>query len=259
MRTTEAGDAMIRAFPMARLPIARSKAIFGAPGTDLVDLVFYSWLIRTEDAMVLVDTGLPPAGQDRDALVLGNAAVDPRELFADIRTLDEAYSAWGITPEQIDHVVITQTITYHTGNLLGASLPRAQVHMALPGLIELLTQNVGHPARHLYFTPDSWTFLLATAIDGRLHPVAQRSPVTRGVDVIVTGGHHPGSAAVTVNTSHGSVCLLETAFITDNISSDTPIGVAENAALARSVTRHAVRDHDTVLAIHDPSHAQTYP
>lgn len=248
----------IRAFPMARLPVARSKAFFGAPATELVDLVFYSWLIRTEQAVVLVDTGLPPAGPDREALARGNAVGDPREVFTDIRTMDEAYSAWGIDPEQIDHVVITQTITYHTGNLLSRAVPRAQVHVALPGLIELLTRDIGHPARHLYFTATSWSFLLAAAIDGRLHPVEGQSAVCPGVSMVVTGGHHAGSAAVTITTPGGSVCLLETAFVTDNIRGDTPIGVAENAAQARSVTRDAVREHQTVLAIHDPSHAQTY-
>jgi uncharacterized protein YfeS len=66
-----------------------------------------------------------------------------------------------------------------------------------------------------------------------------------------TGGHHPGSAAVTVKTSEGTVAILETAFVKDNIDNEVPIGVAEDTAVCRRVIKRFKQQCDLVLAAHD--------
>jgi ABC-type Fe3+-citrate transport system substrate-binding protein len=72
-----------------------------------------------------------------------------------------------------------------------------------------------------------------------------------------TGGHHPGSGGVLVQTDAGRVGILETAFLQRNIEEALPVGIAEDAAQARRVIRHYREEADQVLASHDPGVVDT--
>src|SRR5207253_1245817 len=134
----------------------------------------------------------------------------------DVITLDKLLEAHFLAPEDIDFVLLTQTITYHSGGLVPELFPRAQVFMSRAGVKEFLLDTPGHPPRDLYFTEAAWAFLRKLLIEQRVHLVDDPTEVGPGLVFETTGGHHAGSAGVRVRTAQGTLGILETAFLKKN-------------------------------------------
>lgn len=239
----------LTAWQVATHPVGRSKAFFGQDGSDVLRLSFYVWVVRSADGGVgLVDAGLPPDPADLAAL---RATGD----YDDVIPLADVLAAEGLAPDDIDWCCVTQVVTYHTGGLLPDLLPRAQVWLSRAGLLEMLLDPPGHPPTEFFFTESSWAFLRRLAIEGRLHAVDEPAQVAPGVIFETTGGHHPGSAAVRIETDEGTVGILETAFLQENVEREIPVGISEDVAQCRRAIRRYRRECDVVIADHDPVHA----
>jgi len=155
--------------------------------------------------------------------------------------------------------LITQSITYHSGGLTEELMPRAQVYISRSGMMELLLETPGHPPRDLYFTAAGWEYMRRLLIEGRLHLVDDPTEVAPGLIYETTGGHHPGSAAVRVQTALGTTGILETVAVKGNIDEERPMGVAENVAKCREAIRRYKRQCDVVFADHDPAILERFP
>lgn len=215
------------------------------------ELAFFVWIVRGEGSLGLVDAGLPD-GADLEAL-RATGAHDDVVALADVLAGD------GIAPHDIDWCAITQPITYHSGGLLADAFPRAHVFIAKAGVDELLGGPPGHPPAELYFTERSWAFVRELAMAGRLHLATEAVEIARGVTFEPTGGHHPGSAAVHIETADGVLAILETAFVEENLTTLTPVGLAEDVARCRAVIERYVATYDTVAAAHEPTNAARFP
>lgn len=249
----------LHAIPVATLPIPGWEAFFGRNDFTFYDLGFYVWVVTDGSTLGLIDTGLPLDPGDRATLDAANRGLDERSTFRDVRTLTEVLNDGGITPGDIDFVAITQTITYHTGGLDAAMLPRAQVYMSRAGVHEMLCSPPGHPPVAEYFTSRSWSSIRQFAIEGRLHCVDDPTVIVPGIRFETTGGHHPGSAGLQIATDAGLTGILETAFFDRNVAEGHPIGIAENAAACRSAIKRYRQECDTVIALHDPANAERFP
>ena len=222
------------------------------------DLSFYVWIVRGDGRLGLIDTGLPLDEASRNRLIEACKTVAPECQMSDVKTLDALLQEERIDPSDIDFVAITQPISYHTGGLVPSLLPRAQVYVSRAGVLEMLLDCPGHPPRSEYFTEDGWVFLRQLLIENRLHLVDEPTEMAPGLVFETTGGHHPGSAAVTVQTNDGLVGILETAFLQRNIDDELPIGIAENVSACREAIRRYKKTCDLVLPDHEPSLAARY-
>jgi glyoxylase-like metal-dependent hydrolase (beta-lactamase superfamily II) len=249
----------LHAVPVATLPAPGWEVFFGHNDNNFYDLVFYIWVVTDDVTIGLIDTGLPLDPAARARLDEANRKLDERHMFSGIRTITEVLSEYGIAPPDVDFVAITQTISYHTGGLEAAVLPRAQVYLSRAGLHEMVGDPPGHPAPEHYFTEASWASLRQFAIEERLHCVDEPTAIAPGIQFETTGGHHPGSAAVQIATQDGVIGLLETAFLERNVEESMPIGIAEDAALCRQVIKRYRRECDQVIALHDPANAGRFP
>ncbi|KRA24819.1 hypothetical protein ASD65_10585 [Microbacterium sp. Root61] len=242
----------------AILPAPGWAIVFGDNDTGLHDLHFYVWIIRCGSTVGLIDAGLPLDAVEADALGATNQAFGDPVGFRQVRTLPEILADAGVDPAEVAFVAITQTVTYHSGGIDAALLPNATFYLARDGVREFLEDPPGHPAPEFYFSASSWDSLRTLAIEGRLRLVAEREQVRPGVLFEVTGGHHPGSAAVLIDTSEGVVGIIETAFVKRNIESGTPIGIAEDIAAARRATTSLGSRCDRLVAIHDPANGTDF-
>lgn len=256
---TSAGTYRVEAISVGTLPIPGWEAFFGVNDPQFYNLGFFVWHVTDGSRHALIDTGLPTSRNDLAALSKACQAVDPRSRFSDVIGIDDALKRFGLQPEDVDAVLLTQTLTYHSGGLLQSVLPNAAVYLAVAGLLEFLTDAPGHPAADLYFTEQSWSFLRKLAIEGRLHPVEGSVEIWDGLWFEATGGHHPGSAAVKLRTPAGMLGILESAFLERNITEIRPIGIAEDTATARRVMKEYLAACDSVVAIHEPTNAQRFP
>lgn len=251
--------ATITGVRVASLSVPRHFALMGElDATGSVELDFVVWSIRTDDGVCLVDTGLP-SGPDLTHLDDMNSGGDERWRFRDVRSVRDALDELGVTPDEVDAVLLTQLVTYCSGGLEEALFPRARIVLARAGLEEYLAGGVGHPPTSLYVTPGGWRAIGEAAAQGRLDVVDRRQLVLPGVEFVVTGGHHPASASVRVSSGEGTgIALLETAFLQDNIETSRPIGIAESAADARRAVLEAQSEGFEVVAMHDPRHRERF-
>ena len=242
----------LTAWQVATHPVGTSKVFFGHDGDEIHRLSFYVWIVRAEDGTVgLVDTGLPA---EPDEL----AALRTTGSYDDVVPLDEVLRADGVEPQDIRWCCVTQAVTYHTGGLSRELLPEAEVWISRAGVLEMLLDPPGHPPTEFFFTDTGWNYLRNLAIEGRLHVVDERTTVAPGVTFETTGGHHPGSAAVRVETGAGIVGILETAFLQENLDREIPVGISEDVAQCRREIRRFKRECDLVLADHDPALATRF-
>ncbi len=142
----------LHAIPVATLPAPGWEAFFGVNDQEFYDLAFYVWVVTDGASLGLIDTGLPLDPATRARLDEANRALDERHTFTGVRTLPQVLDEYGIAGDDVDFVAITQTITYHTGGLEAAVLPRAQVYLSRAGIHEMLADPPGHPASEHYFT-----------------------------------------------------------------------------------------------------------
>lgn len=249
---------VIRAELAAILPAPGWAVMFGEHDLSLHDLYFYVWVVSDGTTIGLIDAGLPLNATEADALGETNRAFGDDVGFRSVRTLPQILDEAGIRGEDVSFVAITQTVTYHSGGIDADLLPNAHFYLARAGVEEFLSGGPGHPAPEFYFSTSSWASLRTLAIEGRLHLVESSASIVPGIEFEVTGGHHPGSGAVIVNTSDGVVGVLETAFLKRNLETGRPIGIAESIADARAAMISFQGRFDTVVAIHDPGNLRDF-
>ena len=250
----------LKACQIAVLPVPGWECFFGRNDTTMHDLAFYVWIVRGNGLVGLIDTGLPLNSYDLARLdEATDQKVDTACVYREIVLLDSLLEREGLTPGQINFVLITQPITYHTGGLVSRLFPRAKVHIPRAGMLELLLDNPGHPPRDFYFTEETWAFLRTLLIEGRILFNDEPTEIAPGIVFETTGGHHPGSAGVRIPTADGIVGILETAFLAPNIEHSMPIGVAESVADCRKAIHRYKQLCDIVVADHDPSLAARFP
>lgn len=240
----------IKPLALATLPAPGWECVMGRNETTLQPLTFWVWILRSEGRIALIDAGLPEAA-DLAALDAANQSLAPECVFTQKTTLAEALQGEGIAPEDIDFLLLSQFITYSTGGLCREFFPRAHVYAAYAGMEEFLTETPGHPPREFYLTGRSWAYVRELLIENRLSLVRGAVEVSPGLIYEPTGGHHPGSAGIRIQTTRGVVGILETAFVQENIDKEIPIGIAENASLCREVIRRYKRECDIVVAGHE--------
>lgn len=241
----------ITAYPLAELPVPGWECFFARNDISFHTLIFYAWLITDGSKTILVDTGPPPDEENFSRLKAGCQGVDERSELRRVQALDNIFKQAGVTPAQIDFLLITQPITYNCGCLLPRYFPKAKVYISWQGMMEFLLESPGHPPRDLYFTEASWAFMWQLLIQNRLFLVDGPTEVLPDLFFETTGGHHPGSAAVKVRTPDGIVSILETAFLKENIDKEIPIGVAEDVAACRAAIKRYKQESRLVLAAHD--------
>lgn len=231
---------------------------FGNNDAELHDLYFYVWIIRCGNQIGIVDTGLPFDDAEAEALGGTNVAFNDARGFRQVRKLPEILQQAGVRPEDVSFVAITQTVTYHSGGIDAEFLPNAVFYIARDGVLEFLDDPPGHPAPEFYFSTSSWLSLRSLTIQGRLRLVGERTQIAPGVEFEVTGGHHPGSAGVLIDTPEGRIGILETAFVNRNLETGRPIGIAEDVAAARKAMRSFTQRCERVVAIHDAENATVF-
>lgn len=252
MTTTEQSWS-IEVHTAGRLPIPGWECFLGVNDCSLRDIVFYVMVMRRGETAGIIDTGLPIDEGPRRTLDEACKSVDSECYFRDVQLLPAILQKSRVAPEDIDFVLVTQPITYCTGGMVEELMPNAIVYMSNQGLNEFLHENSGHPPRDSYFTERTWQYLYRVILNDRLRAVEDELEVATGVRFASTGGHHPGSGAVLIESADKpGLALVETAFLQENVDNDHPIGIAESASLAREVVRTYRREGFNVLALHEP-------
>lgn len=211
----------------------------GAARDERVLSPVWSALVRTPEGNILFDTGLHPVHVSRPDATFGsqpNMTVAMDEADAVVSRL----ATLGLRPEDVTVVVNSHLHFDHAGN--NGAFPAATFVVQA----EHLAYAKGRPN----FPGVYWDIPELTYV-----PVAGRSRVARGVEVVPTPGHAPGHQSLVVDLAEtGRVVLTgDAAFTRENLerveipAMDQPAAKA-SLALIRSLVRD---DLSRVFTSHD--------
>lgn len=215
--------------------------------TDM-PLDFFIWVLKSNNHIAVVDTAFSPeSGLRRN-----------RKLKA---TPEEAVSALGINPSEVDDLIITHLHYDHAGGL--DCFPQAPIHIQEKEVHFATGKYMAYPALNHFFEVDDITKLIEKVYDGRVqfhHGVGSLSP---GLSLHRIGGHTNGLQVVRVHTSRGWVVLASDAMhYYRNFSEKNPFpavfhvgdlleGYSKLLSLAES------KNH--IIPGHDPKVLSLYP
>jgi len=146
----------------------------------------YIWYIKGPEEKIIVDTG----GKAESLVRLG---IFSRQL----QTPREALSRVGITPEEIDKVIITHLHLDHAEYM--NLFPNAEIIVQKD---ELLFAKNPHPIQYFAYAPVQP--LLGKV---KLRVIDGDAEIADGISVMKTPGHTPGTQSVIVKTEKGDVII----------------------------------------------------
>ena len=203
---------------------------------EMIDIGIHAFLLRSDDKVCLVDTGLAPdyARLNADIRARKGAASG----FIDVGpSVDAQLRALGIAP---DLLILTSFGPYATGRL--EAWPDCPLWVSARGCADLLKPE--EPA--LFHSPTAGVRArILTA-----HQVVGQQEILPGLQVLEVGVHHTASMAITVSTAQGVIGIADPVFVTRNLTDGIALGVAEHAAQWHRMVRSLGQRCDALIPIH---------
>lgn len=172
-------------------PIEKGHLVYGIDGKEIVNSAFLAFLIRTDDANILVDTGLHPDDVKELAARGFKIDIQPEDYLP--QRLKEA----GLSMDDIDKVLITHYGFDHNG-----WLPYLQ-HAEFIIQREEYLFGLEHPTYYRFFHPERYK-----SPDIKWKLVEGDQILTPGLTVLFTPGHTPGHQSVMVDLPKFGTIIL---------------------------------------------------
>ncbi len=193
-------------------------------GTEIT-LGVYIWLIEGTEKNVLIDTGAS-----------GEFIRSTGFPGIDVQTQEEALKKVGLTPEDIDYVIITHL---HGDHAADAKKYKNATFVVQKDELEYAKNP--HPMHTGWFA--------VPPKEMKLEVVDGDKEIVPGVKVIKTPGHTPGGQSVLIDTDKGKVCLSGMCTILENFYPPEPMKEMGIRAIAPALHTDALQAFDNVIKI----------
>jgi glyoxylase-like metal-dependent hydrolase (beta-lactamase superfamily II) len=228
--------------------IAQEHFYRAEPCDTPMPMSYYTWLIRTEDGPVLVDTGYTrEAAEERG-----------REYFG---TPLETLRRLGVEPGEVPYVILTHLHFDHTGH--ADSFPNAKIVVQTNEMRFWFGPDVRFGEYPLLSSAKDLSALVTANLQGRVQWVDGDIDLLPGISLHLVGGHTPGSQVVRVETAKGPVVLASDAsHFYANIEQDKPYAIAHTVPLmftAFERIRELAGDGRLIIPGHDPLVIERFP
>lgn len=199
----------------------------------------YIWYIEGPKENIIVDTG----GKAETLRMLGLSAKD-------IQTPESALSKLGIRCEDIDTVILTHLMSDHFENAGKFKNARFIVQKD-----ELDYARNPHPLLQYFYLP------IQDLLDEVNFDIVEgEKEVVRGIKVLLTPGHSPGSQSVAIETEKGTTVITGFCCINENFMEGvwpvTPPGIHTNATQAYDSMLKIKEIADIIVPLHEPAFAK---
>lgn len=208
------------------------------------------WFIEGEDKNILIDTGL---GDCEEIMELQNQyGIDYIATKTKEQEITTALAAKGLTPDDIDIVVLTHLHFDHIGNNeLFKNATFIVQKEEIPFLIS--------PPKFTNFYYREWQHKL-TAISDRLKVIEGNMKLTKNIELIQAGGHTPGQMIIMANTLDGKVCLAsDFLYNYSNIRHEWPMGPIWDVQQWVNNFQYIKGNSDIIVPNHDYEFFEYYP
>ena len=229
--------------------IAGNHAFHGGDPAETYDFALHIWLILGGEKPILVDAGLTNVAE----MNRGAAHVLREPITQHPHESNRAQlRRFGLTPEDIGHVLVTHLHFDHVDDLL--QYTNAKVYIGKKEWEGATGQapSWGHgPILHAFLNDPQCKRRLVLVEDEEILP---------GIESFWVGGHTPGSMAYRVRTAHGRAVLTgDTISLLANFTRRVPPGVYSNLDECRAAIEKIRAKADIVLASHEPGVPDIWP
>ena len=194
-----------------------------------IDIATYAWYIEGAERKILVDTGA--------TVDLFRARFGPEEYVEAVQPIEEGLRRFGLTPEDIDIVILTHLHWDHVG--LGFKFRKAKFVVQKA---ELDYANNPHPMISHIYIKDTFEGLDYELVEGDLE-------IIEGVKVLLTPGHAPGAQSVAVNTEGGLVIIPGICSVVDNFNVPTALREQGHEVITPGIHLDAPQVYDSALKV----------
>ena len=224
---------------------------------EFAELFYYLVLIQCPGRNILINTGMPPDFSDFEKFVQGWHA-SCRLFRSDDERPQRVLDRAGITPAQVDTVILTPLTVYTTGNV--SLFPNARFAVSRRGWVDFWAPERYAPKLppDIAIPVESRTYLAGEALS-RVQLLDDEDTICPGIRCFWTGGHHASSLAVCVATAKGTAILGDCFFTYDNIEKNIPIGWAENMHEINAAYDRVRREADIIVPLYDPEVLRRFP
>lgn len=224
---------------------------------EFLDLYYYVVLIQSGTRTILINTGMPEDFSAFDQFVRNWHPSCRIHREVNERT-PALLTAAGVSPDQVDLVVITPITFYTTGNL--SMFPNARFVFNRRGWVDFWAPEEHAPKlpRDIAIPCQSRIWLAAEGLD-RVDLLNDEDVICPGIRCFRTGGHHMSSVAICVSTAKGRVILGDCFFTYDNLEKTIPIGWHENLHEIYSAYARIRAEADIAVPLYDPKVLERYP
>ncbi len=215
-------------------------------------------LIQGEGQTILINSGPPEDYLSHMNTVWQKELGDKTHIsIPPGHAMKEVLAEWGVTPADVDIVVVTPLQAYAIGGI--DLFPRAEVRVSRTGWLDLLAPKHFDERRHMavpdrllgYLLFDLWP-------QRRVRLLKDEDEVVPGVRTWWAGTHHRSSLAIEVKTADGLVAISDVAFYYDNLEHNIPLGIGESLEECRNAYARLKRAKRFV-SLYDPSTLLRYP
>jgi len=211
-------------------------------------LDYYVWAIVNTERTVLVDTGF-----DQDT-----ARRRGRQI---VRPVADGLGAIGISPDRIEHIVISHMHYDHAGNQ--ELFPRARYHVQDAEMAYCTGRCMADSEVGGVFDAAAVTAMIDKVFAGRVQFHDGDEEIVPGISLHRVGGHTRGMQIVRVATARGWVVLgSDTAHFYANLEPGRPFPILDNLPAYIEAQRTALRlasSPQHFIPGHDPLVLARYP
>jgi glyoxylase-like metal-dependent hydrolase (beta-lactamase superfamily II) len=220
-------------------------------------LYFWMVLIRGHGKNVIINTGPP-----RNLTSLNKVwseAIDARSQFVrrPEEQPEEALGRHGLSPGDIDYVLISPLQAYATVNI--QIFRNATVCISRRGWIKDFhaPKFPMHIPRKLRI-PDKTLHYLEIEAPERLRLLEDEEEVLPGLRAFWTGAHHRSSMAYAMETDRGTVIASDCFFKYPNIVESIPLGIMESLEECMRAYSRIKKEANILLPLYDPTAADNF-
>ena len=208
------------------------------------------WLLEGTDKKILIDTGLGDV--DEVSHMQSRYGVDFVASRTAEQDLVEGLARHGVSPEEIDIVVLTHLHFDHVGN--NELFPNAKFVVQK----DELPQAESPPHFCMFYYPE-YAYKI-DAVRDRLEIIDGDIELEPGVRLVKIGGHTPGCMVVMVDTAIGTVCLTsDVMYNYKNLELNWPMGSFWNLPELMDGYARIRREADVIVPEHDWQFLEHFP
>ena len=239
------------ALKMGQCDVAGPEVYWMSHWNEWVQLYFWMIVIRGGGKTAIINTG-PPADLTELNARWGSAFGERGQL---LRQEDEhpekALASLGITPQDVDLVLITPLQIYATANI--QLFRNAQICISKRGWIEDFHAEKFpmHVPRKFRLSDETLRYLMFEGA-GKLRLLEDEDQIWPGLSCFWAGVHHRSSMAYVIKTAKGRVAVSDCVFKFKNIEAMEPLGIQESLEEFHLTCTRIKRDSDVFIPLYEP-------